>query len=73
MSCRSDEEDDAAPPPSSYTTLLKDIGNDGACHAGSDAERIETKSEADVEKQLGKSTGNKRKYHDVLPSLPQTH
>ena len=60
MSCRSDEEEDAAPPLPGFSTPTKAIRNDsdGAAHAESDAERMETKSEADVEKQFDESTGN---------------
>ena len=52
------EENDAAPPPPGFTTPTKAIRNDGANHAESDAERMETESEADVEKQFDESTGN---------------
>ena len=52
MSCRSDEEDDAAPPLPCISTLTKAIRNDGTAHAESDAERMETESEADGEKQF---------------------
>ena len=58
MSSRSDEEDDAAPPPPGISTPTKAICNDGAVHAESDAERMETESEADGKKQFDKSTGN---------------
>ena len=58
MPCRSDEEDDAAPPPPCITTPTKAIRNDGAAHAKSDAKRMETESEEDVEKQFVESTGN---------------
>ena len=58
MSCRSDEEDDAAPPPPGFSTQRKAIHDDGSAHAESDAERMETEPEADVEKQFDKSTGN---------------
>ena len=58
MSCRSDEEDDAAPPPPGISTPTKAIRNDGAAHAESDAERMETESEDDVEKQFDESTGS---------------
>ena len=58
MSCRSDGEDDAAPPLPGISMPSKAIGNDWTAHAESDAERMETKSEADVEKQFDESTGN---------------
>ena len=58
MSCRSDEEDDAAPPPPGISTPTKAIRNDGTAHAESDAERMETESEDDVEKQFDESMGN---------------
>ena len=58
MSCRSDEGDYAAPPLPFISTPTKAIRNDGTAHAESDAERMETKSEADVEKQFDESTGN---------------
>ena len=57
ISCRSDEEGDAAPPDPAFSTPTKVNRKAGAGHAESDAERMETDSEADVEKQLDKSTG----------------
>ena len=63
MSCRSDEEADAAPPPLGFSTPTKANCNDGAGHGEPDADRMETESEADVEKQFDKSTGKKRKYN----------
>ena len=65
MSCPEPEQIDAAPPPPGFTTPTKAIRNDGAAHAESDAERMETASEADVDKQFDESTGKmhkKRKY-----------
>ena len=62
MSCRSDEEDDAAPLQPGFSTPTKADRNDGAGHAESDAERMETESDADGEKQFDKSTGKKRKH-----------
>ena len=56
------EEDDAAPPPPGYSTPTKADHNGGAGHAESDAERMQTESDADVEKQFDESTGKKRKY-----------
>ena len=58
MSYRSDEEYDAAPPPPGISTPTKAIRNDGAAHAESDAKRMETESEDDVENQFNESTGN---------------
>ena len=58
MPCRSDEEGNAAPPPLGFSTPTKAICNDEAAHAESDAARMETKSDANVEKQFDKSTGN---------------
>ena len=66
MSCRSDEEDDAAPPPPGFTTPIKADRNDGAAHAESNADRMETESVADDEKQFGESTGKKRCYAGPL-------
>ena len=57
MSCPESEEIDAAPPLPGFTTPTKPIRNDGAGHAGPDAERMETESDADVEKEFEKSTG----------------
>ena len=51
------EEDDAAPPPPILTTPTKVSRNDGAGHAGSDAEGTEDDSDPDVEKQFNESTG----------------
>ena len=66
MPRRSDEEDDAAPLPLILTTPMKVSRNDGACHAGSDAEGTEDESDADVEKQFDELTGKKRAYHSFL-------
>ena len=60
------EEIDAALPPPGFTTPTKAKCNDGANHADPDDERMETKSEADVEKQFGESTGKKRCYTGPL-------
>ena len=57
MPRRSDDEDDAALPPRGFSTPTKAICNDGAAHAELDAEKMETESEADVEKQFDESTG----------------
>ena len=46
------EEIDAALPPPGFSTPTKAIRNDGAVHAESDAERMETESDADVEKKF---------------------
>ena len=59
MSCSESEEIDAAPPPPGFTTPTKRICNDGAGHADPDDARMETDSEADVEKEFGESTGKK--------------
>ena len=56
------EGDDAAAPDPAFSTPKKADRNDRAGHAKPDAERIETESEADVEKQFDKSTGKKRKF-----------
>ena len=66
MPRRESEEEDAALPPPGFTTPTKAIRNDGAAHAESNAERIETESEADAEKQFDKSMGKKRQYHPFL-------
>ena len=58
MSCRSDEEEDADPPQPGISMQTKAICNDGAAHAESDAEGMETESEADGEIQFDESTGN---------------
>ena len=49
MPCRSDEEDDAAPQQPVFSTPTKAICNDGAGHAGPDAEGTDSESDADVE------------------------
>jgi hypothetical protein len=56
MPRRNSEEDDDIPPPPAFTTTTKASRNDGACHAGSDAEGIEDESDA-YEKQFDESTG----------------
>jgi hypothetical protein len=58
MSHQESEEEDAAPPPPGCSTPPQDESNGGAAHAESDAERMETESEADGEKQFDESTGN---------------
>ena len=58
MSCPASEEIDAAPPSPVRPPPLQDESNGGAAHAESDAERMETESEADGEKQFDESTGN---------------
>ena len=57
MPCRSDEEECNAPLDAAFSTPTKVNSNAGAGHAESDAERMVTDSEADVEKQFAKSTG----------------
>ena len=61
MSCPESGQIDAAPPPPGFSTPTKAIRNDGAGHAGPDAERMEIESDADVEKEFEKSTGKKRR------------
>ena len=56
------EQIDAAPPPPGYSTPTKPIRNDGAAHVSPDAGRMDTESEADVEKEFEESTGKKRSY-----------
>ena len=58
MSCPESEEIHAAPQKPGFSTPTKAIRNDRAAHAESDAERMETESEDDVEKQFDESTGN---------------
>ena len=62
MSCPEPEELDAAPPPPRCSTPPQDESNGGTAHAESDAERMETDSEAEVEKHFDKSTGKKRQH-----------
>ncbi len=62
MPRRKSEEEDSAPPPPCFTTPTKAIRNDGACHAKPDAEGTGDESDADVEKEIEKSTGKKRNY-----------
>ncbi len=63
MSRQESEEDHAAPPPPILTTQTKASRNDGAGHAGSNAEGTEYESDANVKKQFDESTGKKRAYH----------
>ena len=58
MSCPEPEQINAAPPPPVRPPPTQDESNGGAAHAESDAERMETESEADGEKQFDESTGN---------------
>ena len=66
MACPEPEQIEAAPPPPGFSTLTKPKGNDGAGHADPDDARMETDSEADVEKKFGESTGKKRCYAGPL-------
>ena len=66
MSCLESEEIAAAPPPPGFSTPTKSKSNDGAGHAESDDARMETESEAYVEKQFGKLTGKKQCYAGPL-------
>ena len=66
MPCLESEEIDAALPPPGYSTPTKAKCNDGAGHADPDDERMETESEADVEKQFGELTGQKSNYAGPL-------
>ena len=66
MSCPEPEQIVAAPPPPGFSTPTKADRNDGAAHAESNAARMETESDADVEKQFDESTGKKRTYHPYL-------
>ena len=47
-------------------TPPQDESNGGAAHAESDAQGMETESDADIAKQFDKSTGKKRKYNPYL-------
>ena len=67
MSCPESEEIDAAPPPPGFSTPTKADRNDGAAHAESDAERMETASEGDVEKEFEESTGKMHKKRKFAP------
>ena len=68
MSCPASEKVNAAPSPPRCTTPPQDESNGGAAHAESDAERMETESEADGEKQFDKSTGKKPSFYFVRNS-----
>ncbi len=60
------EEYDAIPPLPAFSMPTKAISNDGACHGEPDAERTESESDEDVEKEFDESTGKKRKYNSYL-------
>ena len=62
MSCPEPEQIAAAPQSPCCTTPPQDESNGGAAHAESDAEKMETESEGDGEKEFDKSTGKKRKH-----------
>ena len=66
MSCPESEQIDAAPPPPGYLTPTKSKNHDGAAHAEPNAERMDTESDPEVEKQFDKSTGKKRCYAGPL-------
>ena len=55
------EQEDAALPPPGFTTPTKAIRNAGAGHGEPDAERMETASEGEGEKEFEESTGKKRR------------
>ena len=67
MSCPEPEQIDAAPPPPGCTTPPQVESNGGAAHAESDAERMETASEGDVEKEFEESTGKMHKKRKFAP------
>ena len=69
MACPEPEQIEAAPPPPGFSTPTKSNRNDGAAHAESNAERMDTEYEADGEKQFDKSTGKKRCYAGPLVYL----
>ena len=58
MPCRPGEEFAQGPEPPNPVMPTESTGHDGAGHAESDADRMETDSDADVEKQFDESTGN---------------
>ena len=62
MSCPEPEQIDAALPPPCCSTPPQDESNGWAAHAESDAQGMETESDADVAKQFDKSTGKKCKH-----------
>ena len=66
MSCPESGQIVDAPPPPGFTTPTKAKCYDRAGNADQDDERMETESEADVEKQFGESTGKKRCYAGPL-------
>ncbi len=57
MPCLSDEKDQTAPPQPGFSTPMKAIHNDGACHACQDAEEMNNESDLNFEKELDESTG----------------
>ncbi len=57
MPCRESEEEQSAPPQPSFTAPTKANGNDGAGHAGQDAEETDSESDANVEKGFDESIG----------------
>ena len=61
MSCPESGQIVDAPPPPGFTTPTKPIRNDGAGHAEPDADRMETASEGEGEKEFEVSTGKKRR------------
>ena len=67
MSCPASEEISAAPPPPDFSTPTQSNRNDGAGHVSPDAGRMETESDADVEKQFDESTGKMHKKRKFAP------
>ena len=66
MSCPESGQIDAALPPPRCSTPTQDESNGGAGHVSPDAGRMETDSDADVEKEFEKSTGKKHSYAGPL-------
>ena len=67
MSCPESEQIDAAPHSPRCTTPPRDESNGGAADAESDAGRMETESDPDVEKQFDESTGKMHKKRKFAP------
>jgi hypothetical protein len=57
MPCQESEKEQSAPPQPSFTAPTNSIRNDGVGHGGPDTKETDSKSYANVEKELDKSTG----------------
>jgi hypothetical protein len=57
MLCQESEEEQSAPLQPSFTAPTKSISNDWAVHGGPDADKTDSESDVNVQKEFDESTG----------------